>query len=353
MPVPPSPAIVEGLIDATFAAADARRAAGTARLRHIGRVTARTHANSAAAEELLQRAFGSGAVGPDAPFDLDVIDDDAAHPRPPDLWAHVSAEAQGRADGAKAYWQQGSQRLLAFADTGALAAFDGDARRAVMWYRSVARLPGYEQAAPMRDLLHWMHAASGSYLIHGAAVATPAGGVLIVGPGGRGKSTLATTALLLGFSFAGDDYIALDPSARRAHGVYLSVKVLAEDLPRYARALPHRADAAPEPGEKVPLFLPSPPPGFHAGLPLVAVAVPTRTTPWRGWQPLGRAQTLTALAPSTLFQTSGDREATFAACGRIVRELASVAWNPGPLDEGFPARVAAELTEIAHHGARA
>jgi hypothetical protein len=354
MPASPNPENVERLLRELTTAADAHLPPQLpAEERHIGRMPLRTRASTAAAAALLSRAFGSSQPHANAlsPFTLEVIDDAGIAGRQPDLWARVPAASVTRAPGAKALWQGEGGRVLASADTRSLAIFDARSRRALMWYADVASLPGYEHAAPMRDLLHWLHAGSGAFMLHGAAVASEVGGVLIVGPGGRGKSTLATTALLQGFPFAGDDYVVVDPAARRAHGLYLSVKVLAEDAHRYQHALTPASAA--EAGEKVALFLAEPPPGFREGLALRALAVPAVGADFLGWRAIGKAQALAALAPSTLFQTSGDREATFAACSALVRALPCVAWNPGPLNEGYSARVAHDLRTITQRGATA
>jgi len=366
MPASPSPASPEAFLHELVAAADARiSAAPASQLRRVGRLLLSTRTTSAAAESLLTRAFGTttdrsaqdGSSPGDAttePITLDVIDDaGGALPQQPELWSRVPAAATSPAPGAKALWQHGGARVLASRDTGALMLFTPSTRRAIAWYRDVAALPGYEHAAPMRDLLHWLHAGSGTFMVHGAAVASETGGVLIVGPGGRGKSTLATTALLLGSRFAGDDYVAVDPVTTHAYGLYLSVKVHAHDAPRYAHAFSDSQAALDASGDKQALFFARPPAGFREGIGLRALAVPNLTLARVGWQAISKAHALAALAPSTLFQTSGDRDALFAACSALVRALPTFAWNPGPLDAGFPERVRVGLRTIAEQGVAA
>jgi hypothetical protein len=351
-----NPGSVEELFHGVFAEADARLGSHHPALRRIGRVDALCRSESARGAELLERALGgalAGTTGGRTPFRFDVLDDAGASSRQPDLWTWVEEEGGDRAHGAKAHWHVAGCRLLASGDTHSLAAFDPHARRAVMWYRDVDAVPGFERAAPVRDLLHWMHAEGGAHLLHGAAVGSEAGGVLIVGPGGRGKSTLATTALLRGLRFAGDDYVVVDAAARTAYGVYLSVKVHVDDAPRYAARFRDAPTTPCGTDEKVALFIGEPPLGFSQGIPLVAVAVPAIDAPFLGWRPLPKARALAALAPSTLFQTSGRREATFAACSELVRALPSVVWNPGPLDPTYPERVVAGLDAIARYGAAA
>ncbi len=329
--------------------------------RQLGCLRVETRSSSRDADRLLTQAFGAfpATHSPETSrrmpaFRVDVLDGVSLDDEPDlDVLVHVGQASTQREPGARARWHDGERRILAYADTDAIAVFDAHARRAVMAYASVATLPWYERAAPMRDLLHWMHMGEGTVLIHAAAVAVEAAGVLIVGPGGRGKSTLATTALLQGFDFAGDDYVAVEPKALLAHGLYRSVKVHASDAPRYTSHLGSGEAEQPDADGKIPLFLKDEPAGFRGGMPLVAIAVPSIGAPFLGWQPTSKVQALKALAPSTLFQTSGDRERVLAACASLVRNLPTVAWNPGPLDDGYEARVVEQLRAIAVHGASA
>lgn len=68
-------------------------------------------------------------------------------------------------------------------------------------------------------------------LVHAGAVALDGRGVLLVGVGGRGKSTTALACARAGFSFLGDDLCIVevgspDPSAPpRLHGIYATAKL--------------------------------------------------------------------------------------------------------------------------------
>jgi len=67
----------------------------------------------------------------------------------------------------------------------------------------------------------------GALVLHGACVASPAGAVLLLGPSGRGKSTLATTLAHHGFALLGDDVTVLEPLGERwiARASYPSVRL--------------------------------------------------------------------------------------------------------------------------------
>lgn len=59
--------------------------------------------------------------------------------------------------------------------------------------------------ANVQDFFRWA-ACSGLFMVHGAAVGVNGTGVLVVGRGGRGKSTFAVSCLAQGLDFISDDY---------------------------------------------------------------------------------------------------------------------------------------------------
>ncbi len=71
---------------------------------------------------------------------------------------------------------------------------------------------GFERASPLRGPLSWLFAARGRLIVHAAAIASEGRGVLLIGPGGAGKSTLASAALQTGWAFLGDDLVAISTS---------------------------------------------------------------------------------------------------------------------------------------------
>ncbi|MGI9178222.1 MAG: hypothetical protein ACR2IT_10245, partial [Pirellulales bacterium] len=108
---------------------------------------------------------------------------------------------------------------------------------------SLGRLPQLElvvspEAAAAGDVLAqpghvaiaaWL-AAQGSCLMHAAGVAIDGRGVMLVGAGGRGKTTTALAATLRGFSYLGDDLciVSPDPSGQGGHllqGLYATAKL--------------------------------------------------------------------------------------------------------------------------------
>lgn len=194
----------------------------------------------------------------------------------------------------------------------ALSVLDSEAGVAWYWVADARDLPSWEQACPLRQILFWWLAPRGYLQVHGAAVGTPEGGVLIVGPAGAGKSTVALACLGSDLLYAGDDYVAvtLEPSPRVA-SLYNSGKLdpahLHERLPRL---LPHTDH---DDGEKVILYAQRHfPQQTTSGFPLTAVLVPAVRADRRDARvmPASRAASFAALGPSTMFQlhTAGARE---------------------------------------------
>ena len=70
---------------------------------------------------------------------------------------------------------------------GALSMLDTRQDLALHWIRDARQLPYYESAAPLRAILHWWMRNHGCQLVHGGAVGTPLGGVLLAGRGGSGN----------------------------------------------------------------------------------------------------------------------------------------------------------------------
>lgn len=82
-------------------------------------------------------------------------------------------------------------------------------KQAFYWAPDLGQLPFWEWGAPLRNIIHWFLPQQSLRLAHAAAVGKRGEGVLIVGKGGSGKSSLALASLRLGMSYCSDDYCAL------------------------------------------------------------------------------------------------------------------------------------------------
>jgi len=113
-----------------------------------------------------------------------------------------------------------------------LSWLDPNQKHAIQWYRNALEIPYYERGAPLRTLFDWWLDAQNLVFTHGAAIGTGNSGALIVGKGGRGKSTTAISCLRSErLNYIGDDYVALDASGPIvAHSVYSSGKLEADHI---------------------------------------------------------------------------------------------------------------------------
>ncbi len=116
----------------------------------------------------------------------------------------------------------------------ALNLMDLDSGEAVCWFNDAGDLPYWTAASPLRTLFHWLMAARGAHLLHAACVGTEAGGVLITGKGGVGKSTTALACLAAGMDYVADDYLVLrlDPEPR-AFSLYCTAKLDPGQMQRF------------------------------------------------------------------------------------------------------------------------
>jgi len=164
--------------------------------------------------------------------------------------------------------------------------------------------------------------------VHCRGIGHGTGGVLLPGKGGSGKSTTTLACTASDLAILGDDYCAVDPATGRAHSLYNTVKLKAEeDVARFAHLQPF-IDNVERVGEgddreRSMVFLHRHFPGrMLAGMPLKAILIP-RVTGRRetAIAPASAAAALKALAPSTIFQLAGNERPAFQALVRLVRSI--------------------------------
>jgi hypothetical protein len=205
-----------------------------------------------------------------------------------------------------------------------LTAIDRSAGVALVRVADAGAVIPADSAAPFRMLFHWWAAASGLQFVHGAAVGTPAGGILLVGRGGSGKSTTALSCVGTRLGYAADDYCLLElRDAPTVHSVYNTGKADARSVARLPRLTSAFASARLHDGPKSAIFVHEAHPGaMLRAAPLRAVVVPridgrgpSRLTP------LSAAAALRAVAPSTIFQLPGDEVGALSRMAAVVRQL--------------------------------
>ncbi|TML96871.1 MAG: serine kinase [Actinobacteria bacterium] len=225
-----------------------------------------------------------------------------------------------------------------------LSILDTEAGVAWHWVADALEQPSWDQACPIRQILFWWLAARGYLQVHGAAVGTAAGGVLVVGQAGSGKSTVALACLSSELLYAGDDYVAVavDPSPSVA-SLYNSAKLEPAHVHElFPHLLPLLANADRLDTEKAVLYVHEHfPEQTTAAFPLSAVLVP-RLRPARREPQIAeasRATAFAALAPSTIFQlhTAGADE--LATMSRLVARLPCYELEVGSDLSAIPATV--------------
>lgn len=207
-----------------------------------------------------------------------------------------------------------------------LSVLDTDSNEGFFWIRDAAQLPLYQCGSPLLVPLHQWMSLHGRILVHGGAVGTAEGGVLLVGKGGSGKSTAALCCLGDPHSpllYAADDYglVRCDPQPH-FYSLYNSGKVNAADAHKHP-LISSAQYAGVLDSQKALYFLHAHfPEKISTGFPLRAIVLPRVTGQGTTrLSPASQAQAMLALAPSTLFQLPGSETSKFQGLGELVRSL--------------------------------
>ena len=226
----------------------------------------------------------------------------------------------------------------------ALSTLDSEAGTAWYWVANAESLPSWELACPIRQILFWWLGSRGYLQVHGAAVGTAEGGVLVVGPAGAGKSTVALACLGSELLYAGDDYVAvrLEPSPHVA-SLYNSGKLEPAHVHvLLPHLLPALANADRLESEKAILYAEQRfPQQTTAGFPLAALLVPAVRADRREPRvvPASRAAAFAALGPSTMFQLHTAGPAELATLSSLVARLPCYTLEVGSDLSAIPAKI--------------
>jgi len=209
-------------------------------------------------------------------------------------------------------------------DTQSLLLFDGARMRAIYWTADAARLPTYDQAAPLRSILHWWSRRRAMQMVHGAVLAGEDGCVLLAGPSGAGKSSTALACLPSPLRFLSDDYSLLqfEPEPR-IHCVYSVAKVGAADVDRMPHLRPMISNRWEVGREKAVFFLHEEAPEKLVGSArLRAIVLPDRCGGRdSALEPVSAAAALVALGASTHVQLPNAGEEVLRRLLPVVRSL--------------------------------
>lgn len=214
-------------------------------------------------------------------------------------------------------------------DNHILSLYDRELREAYFWVEREADLPVWEVGAPLQHILNWWAESRDLQFLHAAAVGSSTGALLLTGKGGSGKSSTALACLQAGLGYLSDDYCLA--GAERVHSLYNTAKLVGgPDLERF----PELADWVENPQRQAEDKI-----LFHVHryrpqqmlleAPVRAVLLPqigeqTRLTP------VGAAQALIALAPTTLLQLGCTRQTRLTQMAAMLRQIPAYRLELGP-----------------------
>ena len=217
----------------------------------------------------------------------------------------------------------GSLTAMYNPDHGQWLILDHQSREGLLWIGDESLLPEWEQGSPFKTLLNWFIAPSACFMVHAGAVGSHAGGCLLVGQGGSGKSTTVAACFEAGMQVCGDDLILVEERAAgyRAFGLYDSVKLDPTSSIRVPRSLA-AAPFTPCAGKRLVRYSDVRENGLTREMPLSAVVRSVIThRPTSVILPESPAAMLRALVPPTVFLLRGREEAAIPKLGRLVRTL--------------------------------
>jgi hypothetical protein len=322
------------------------RAAGDQVLERLGRAFAHLELDQAAIPSLTVNLWDSASTRTDDP-PLPHVEG----PQAPGSF-HYYSDDRIRAcfqPGTNVYMRTREQARTLM--TRALSVYDASARTAWYWVDDIGRLPWWEEATPLRFILDWWLRDHGIFQLHSGAVGTSAGGVLLVGKSGSGKSTSTLACLGSELLYVGDDYVAVGLGEEPyVHSLYASGKLEPDHLLR----LPHLEPFVSNPEhlelEKAVIYAnESFPNSMSKGLPLRAIVAPrivpgstkakaTRVSPAVG---------LAALAPSTVFQLHTRGQEVLSATTEMARSVPSYMLEIGSDIGSIPVAVAEVVESLA------
>jgi hypothetical protein len=180
-----------------------------------------------------------------------------------------------------------------------------ETQHVVVCIHTSENLPLYDLGKPLLFPLLLWHSDRGMEVIHACLISKGGQGVLLAGRGGIGKSTSALTCVEEGFSYLGDDYIALEAASDGSfagHSLYSSTWLMADHLKRFPRLIPHAIYARQPDQEKSMVFLSDVfPDRLGTVAPIRALALPRVSgVPSPRVRRASRAEALFALAPKSL-----------------------------------------------------
>jgi hypothetical protein len=146
---------------------------------------------------------GAGRCKRDAPFAINVIDGTRCSVARPRLkWRASDFGPKRIVPG----WSDKERTTYFLRGESGLAVADWRSNRAYVWVPSIEAIVRHDQAAPFRWIIDGLAQRRGLTAMHASVIGEHGIGLLIVGEGGRGKSTLALAGIAAGMEYLADDY---------------------------------------------------------------------------------------------------------------------------------------------------
>ncbi|AFY33791.1 HPr kinase [Calothrix sp. PCC 7507] len=214
-----------------------------------------------------------------------------------------------------------------------LSVLDRQQNLACYWIEDAQDIPYWEKGSPLQTILNWWTSDRQHQYVHAGAVGTPAGGVLLAGKGGSGKSSTALACIDSPLVYASDDYclVSTDPKPY-VYSLYNTAKLKGQaDLERFPNLAPLVNNLDRLGLEKAMLFLHQHhPEKIVRGFPIKAVLIPQVTgKPDTHLRPTTAGAALRALAPSTIFQLAGSGQSAFQLMSSLVKQVPCYALELG------------------------
>lgn len=199
------------------------------------------------------------------------------------------------------------------------------AGRGVQAMQSPGAVPPWEASFPLRDFIHWGLQHKGWRLVHAGTLAVDGRGVLIIGPGGSGKSGTTLAGIMAGMTSVGDDYIAisLDGGKCTAYPLMKLMKQDARGLRRVGVDLDRYAVGEPNWQNKHELDFEHLDRGRRAtSIELAGILFPRISDQARStFEPMSSRSAMMALAPSNLQQLPGGWRQGMSFTAELARRL--------------------------------
>lgn len=210
----------------------------------MGPLTCEVLANDAALGQRLTHCLlppGAGLGSRRADLRLHVLCGSARPAQPPPPWnlPHTDGRHLERLH----LCPQGSISAFYDHDRRFWLILDHAAGEALVWLADAQDMPFWEAAAPFKTLINWFLSDQPVSMLHGGVVVHDGRALMLVGPGGSGKSTTVAACFEAGMEVCGDDLVLAEQAADgwHAHALYDALKL----APGGAVAIPARLLAAP------------------------------------------------------------------------------------------------------------